>query len=52
MYHCNRSAPGTLARDLIEHSSNRHIKLTIKKCVPLEGDELEEYKIIQNIQKQ
>lgn len=38
-----RTAPGTLARDLIEGGGNRNIKLTVKKRVPLEDEELEEY---------
>ncbi|XP_050426265.1 probable cleavage and polyadenylation specificity factor subunit 2 [Adelges cooleyi] len=39
----HRTAPGTLTRDLIDHGGNRNVKLTIKKRVPLEGVELEEY---------
>ncbi|XP_050543875.1 cleavage and polyadenylation specificity factor subunit 2 isoform X2 [Daktulosphaira vitifoliae] len=39
----HRTAPGTLARDLIDRGGNRNLKLRIKKRIPLEGRELEEY---------
>lgn len=39
----SRTAPGTLARDLVENGGNRNITLEVKKRVKLEGQELEEY---------
>ncbi|KAL4134914.1 hypothetical protein QTP88_006598 [Uroleucon formosanum] len=41
----DRTAPGTLARDLIDEGGDRNIKLIIKKRVPLDENELEEYNI-------
>lgn len=38
-----RTAPGTLARDLIDNGGNRKIELDIKKRIELEGAELEEF---------
>lgn len=39
----SRTAPGTLARDLIDNGGNRKIDLEIKKRIELEGAELEEF---------
>ncbi|KAE9543581.1 hypothetical protein AGLY_002381 [Aphis glycines] len=47
----DRTAPGTLARNLIDEGGNRNIKLLVKKRVPLEGKELEEYNIKHNKEK-
>lgn len=49
-FYC-RTAPGTLARDLIEEGGDRFIKLTVKKRVPLEDAELEEYNLKNNTEK-
>lgn len=38
-----RSSPGTLARRLTDNPSYRSIDLEVKKRVPLEGEELEEF---------
>ena len=38
-----RTAPGTLARDLIDNGGNRKVELDIKKRIELEGAELEEF---------
>lgn len=46
-----RTAPGTLARDLIDEGGDRNIKLTVKKRVPLEDNELEEYNMKHNAEK-
>ena len=43
--HYYRTAPGTLARDLIDEGGDRNIKLIVKKRVPLDDNELEEYNI-------
>ncbi|VVC44191.1 Cleavage and polyadenylation specificity factor 2, C-terminal,Metallo-beta-lactamase,Zn-dependent metallo- [Cinara cedri] len=40
-----RTAPGTLARDLIDEGGDRYIKLTVKKRVPLVDRELEHYNV-------
>jgi len=40
-----RTAPGTLARDLIDIGGNRFISLLIKNRVPLVDDELNEFNI-------
>ncbi|CAH1731732.1 probable cleavage and polyadenylation specificity factor subunit 2 [Aphis gossypii] len=47
----DRTAPGTLARNLIDKGGNRNIKLLVKKRVLLEGKELEEYNIKHNKEK-
>ncbi|CAH1731617.1 unnamed protein product [Aphis gossypii] len=47
----DRTAPGTLARDLIEEGGDRNIKLIIKKRVPLDENELEEYNIQHDAEK-
>lgn len=39
----SRSAPGTLARQLIENPHQQSLTITVKKRVRLEGSELEEY---------
>uniref|UniRef100_A0A1E1XGR2 Cleavage and polyadenylation specificity factor subunit 2 n=1 Tax=Amblyomma aureolatum TaxID=187763 RepID=A0A1E1XGR2_9ACAR len=39
----SRSAPGTLARQLIENPHQQSLTITMKKRVRLEGSELEEY---------
>lgn len=46
-----RTAPGTLARNLINEGGERNITLTIKKRLPLEDKELEEYNIKHNAEK-
>lgn len=46
-----RTAPGTLARDLIDEGGDRNIKLLIKKRVPLEDKELEEYNLKHDAEK-
>lgn len=46
-----RTAPGTLARDLIDEGGDRNIKLIVKKRVPLEDNELEEYNMKHNAEK-
>lgn len=46
-----RTSPGTLARDLIDEGGDRNIKLLVKKRVPLEGKELEEYNIKHDAEK-
>lgn len=50
-YHYYRTAPGTLARDLIDDGGDRNIKLIVKKRIPLEDQELEEYNIKHNAEK-
>lgn len=50
-YRYYRTAPGTLARNLIDEGGNRNIKLLVKKRVPLDGKELEEYNIKHNKEK-
>ncbi|KAL4134719.1 hypothetical protein QTP88_006441 [Uroleucon formosanum] len=47
----DRTAPGTLARDLIDDGNDRYIKLTVKKRVPLDDNELDEYNIKQKSEK-
>ncbi|CAI6359782.1 unnamed protein product [Macrosiphum euphorbiae] len=47
----DRTAPGTLARDLIDEGGDRYIKLIVKKRVPLDDNELVEYNIKQNTKK-
>ena len=42
MFFC-RTAPGSLARDLVDNGCNRTIDLEVKRRVKLEGPELEEY---------
>lgn len=39
----SRSCKGTLARELLEKGTGREIKITVKKRVRLEGEELKEY---------
>lgn len=46
-----RTAPGTLARNLIDEGGDRNIKLLIKKRVPLADNELEEFNIKHNAEK-
>lgn len=46
-----RTAPDTLARDLIDEGGDRNIKLIVKKRVPLEDNELEEYNIKHDAEK-
>ncbi|CAI6363223.1 unnamed protein product [Macrosiphum euphorbiae] len=41
----DRTAPGTLARNLIDSGGDRNIKLIVKKRVPLDDNELKEYNI-------
>jgi cleavage and polyadenylation specificity factor subunit 2 len=38
-----RTAPGTLARDLIDNGGNRRVEMELKKRIELEGAELEEF---------
>lgn len=38
-----RTAPGTLARDLIDNGGNRRVELDVKRRIELEGAELEEF---------
>ncbi|XP_050438409.1 probable cleavage and polyadenylation specificity factor subunit 2 [Adelges cooleyi] len=45
----HRTAPGTLARDLIDFGGNRSIKVRIKKRIPLEGRELEDFYAKHNV---